>query len=90
MFHSVDLESLKILLFTVIEDLAVKCCNYHKKFNAFHKKKQETIKSAVRLCLQVLQIFTCCITCVLDQAKRTYSRLCQCHLGQRLHFPLIA
>ena len=35
-----NVETPKILLFTVMEDLAVKCCNYYKKSNAFQKDQK--------------------------------------------------
>jgi hypothetical protein len=35
-----NVETLNILLFTVMEDLAVKCCNYYKKSNAFQKDQK--------------------------------------------------
>ena len=34
-----------ILLFTVIEDLAVKCCNYYKKSNALQKVPSKGLKT---------------------------------------------
>ena len=35
-----NVKTLKILLFTVMEDLAVKCFNYYKKSNAFQKDQK--------------------------------------------------
>ncbi len=59
---------LKILLFTVIEDLTVKCYNYCKKSTVFEKyhqktfrslnfsrKKHETVKCVIRMCPHILQ-----------------------------------
>ena len=37
-------ETLNILLFTVIEDLAVRCCNYYKKSNAFQKYHPKALR----------------------------------------------
>ena len=59
---------LKNLLFTVIEDLTVKCYNYCKKSTVFEKyhqktfrslnfsrKKHETVKCVIRMCPHILQ-----------------------------------